>query len=358
MRLPPIYFFSSSSTKSGGARQAAYLARGLMARGHDLTFFVTHDSDLPELDAEISWIRLPAERRRWKTGIEEHLPRKSKFIFQAFHNKAVKKLALWGLLWRYTGGVCFGYRGLMKRPGNPLPYWSPGIRSFFVNSRACADVLARILVRRKRLHVVYNAIPEGRIDASRPAEEVRRELGLSDTDTVFGAISGSKPVKGTSELLQAFANLGSERARLVIVGTTPERWRDGMRGLEDRIRIVPKTESIGDYLRIFDVFMLPSLSESMPNTLLEAVSAGLPVLASRVGGVPEIVDGNGLLFEPGDVRAMTGAMREMLDNAGLRAHFAARSAELKSEFTIANKVDKVEAVYALEAEKIHFSLGI
>lgn len=354
MQLPPIYFFSSSSTKSGGARQAAYLARGLVDAGHTLTFFVPHDSEVPDLDGGLHWVRLPEDRGRWRSGVEEHLPRDSSFIFQAFHNKAVKKLAFWGLSWRRRGGICFGYRGLMRRPGNPFTYWSPGLNGIIVNSKACADVLARSLVPRSRLHVVYNAMPRERIEARRPAGEVRRELDLSESDLVFGSVAGSKPVKGVKELLEAFVGLGEDakRARLVVVGSMHGQWRELIKGYEELVRFVPRTEHVSDYLQVFDVFVLPSLSESMPNTVLEAVCAGLPLMASRVGGVPEIVDGNGLLFEPGDVHAMTKTLRTMIEEPELRARFAARSEEIRPRFDLAAKVAHVEAIYDRETGRI------
>jgi len=353
MPLPPIYFISSSSSKSGGARQAAYLARGLADAGHTLTFFVPHGSKIPDLDDGLHWVRLPEDQGQWKSAIEKRLPRDSGFIFQAFHNKAVKKLALWGLWWRKRGGICFGYRGMMRRPGNPFVYWSPGLKGVIVNSRACADVLSKGLVSRKRLHVVYNAVPMERVAAKRSAEQVRRDIGLGDSLPVLGTVAGSKPIKGVRELLSAFTGLGEDaaKARLVVVGTTYERWKDQVQGFEDNIIFVPWTNNVGDLLQVMDVFVLPSLSESMPNTVLEAVCADLPVLATRVGGVPEIVDGNGMLFRPGDVSAMTKAMRTVINEPELRERFAARSAELKARFAVEGKVAHVEAIYSRELSR-------
>lgn len=345
---PPVFFFSSSLSRSGGARQAAYLARGLSDSGWRVGFFVPEGSEAPKLDPELHWIELPSGPSRWRAEVERHLPETGRFIFQAFHNKAVKKLALWGLSWRRRGGVCFGYRGLMRRPGNPLPYWSPGIRAFIVNSAACADVLAGIGVSRRRLLVVPNAVPEDRARAERPKAEVLAELGLTDRETIIGTVSGSKPEKGTSELLAAFSRVRREQARLVLVGNPRRRWEHELSGIADRVVFVERTERVGDYLQVLDAFILPSLSESMPNTLLEAVRAGLPVLASRVGGVPEVVEGNGLLFEPGDVAAMARAMRRIIDEPELREEYAAASLALSPGFSPEARTARVESIY-LEA---------
>jgi glycosyltransferase involved in cell wall biosynthesis len=342
---PPIFLFSSSLSRSGGARQAAYLARGLGGSGWEVRFFAPEGSQVPELDPELGWVELPADPSRWRAEVERHLPQEGRFIFQAFHNKAVKKLSLWGLSWRRRGGLCFGYRGLMRRPGNPLPYWSPGIKGFIVNSEACARVLAGIGVSRRRLYVVPNAVPEERTRAERPKEQVLAELGLTGRETIIGTVSGSKPEKGTSELLAAFSRVDRDQARLVLVGNPRRRWEHELSGIADRVVFVERTEQVGDYLQVLDAFILPSLSESMPNTLLEAVRAGLPVLASRVGGVPEVAEGHGLLFDPGDVSAMAEAMRRIIDDPKLREGCAAASVAQGPEFSLEARTARMESIY-------------
>jgi len=342
-----IIFITSSSTKSGGSRQAYYLARGLADRGHEVEFFVPYDSGLPDLDPGLAWSVLPEKRSAWRNAMARALPKTGPCIIQAFHNKAVKKLAWWGLFWRKKGIVTLGYRGVVFKPGNPLPYWSPGLDGFVVNSKACARTLQRLGVGSKRLHVIYSGIPAGRVQPQTPADKIREDLGIGPGEIVLGTVTGAKDHKGVHVLLEAFAKAGQQNARLVVVGVRPKKWSDQHRdlGLEGRVVYVPHTECVADYLRVFDVFVLPSLSESLPNTLLEALSMRLPVAASAVGGVPEVVRGNGLLFKPGDVDDMARALATMCSDGNKRKQWAQASLNLACEFSLENKIQKTEALY-------------
>ncbi|EMG38594.1 hypothetical protein PCS_00224 [Desulfocurvibacter africanus PCS] len=94
-----IIFISSAENKSGGARQALYLATGMQGRGHDVLFFVPEKSQLPELDPELAWRFLPASHRLWRKTVEEEVLLRAPAVVHAYHNRALKKLAWWGLAW-------------------------------------------------------------------------------------------------------------------------------------------------------------------------------------------------------------------------------------------------------------------
>ncbi len=340
-----IVFLTSSSNKSGGSRQALYLAQGLEARGHRLSFFVPCDAELPSLAPDIDWLELPRSPGRWRRAVEAVLRDQAR-VFHAFHNRAVKKAAWWGLFWRRRGLAVFAQRGVIYRPNNPLPYWSPGIDRFIVNSNACAAVLRQKGVRERRLVVVPNAIPRERITPQLSADTLRKRLGLADGCLIAGCVANDSANKGVSILLKAFAQANIE-ARLVIVGATPARFAPEVEalGLTDRVRLPGSTETVADYLQLFDLFVLPSLHESMPNALQEAMCLGLPVLASSTGGVPECVQGNGLLVPPGDRAALAAGLQEALADPARRARWGQRSLHLATSFAPERKAARVEAVY-------------
>ncbi len=341
-----IIFLTSSESLSGGARQALYLAQGLFRLGHDISFFAPEAAAIQDLDVEINPKPLPASRSKWRAAVHAALPKNSPCIVHAFHNKAVKKLAWWGLSWRGKGVVALGHRGVVYRPNNPLPYWSPGLDCFTVNSEACKRVLISLGVSEKRLHVIYNGVPKERITPKIPAPEMRKTLKLPDQELVIGSIAGDKPVKGVEYLLRAFANLAAD-ARLILVGARWERWKGLHKelGLKDRVIYAGRVECVADYLQLFDVFVLPSLSESMPNALLEAVSFGLPVVAAAVGGVPELVRGNGLLVPPRDALALEAALLQLCTHEDQRKTFARASRKLAKRFTMENKVNQTLDLY-------------
>jgi len=348
-----IFYITSSDNLSGGSRQALYTAQGLVERGHELVFFAPHDARLPELAPDMRWRLLPESRRRWGETIAAHLPASGPYVVHAFHNKAVKRAAWWGLFWRRKGAVVAAQRGVVYRPNNPLPYWSPGIDCFMANSEACARVLRDKGVAAGRLHVVYNGIPEERIRPSRPAQAVREELGLAAGDFVFACVANDSANKGAHLLLQALASCKLSEARLILAGVTPETFAPLVAelGLEGRVLMPGHCAHPADFLQLAHAFVLPSLSESMPNTLQEAICMGLPVAASAVGGVPECVRGNGTLIPPGDVEALAAALKLLAEDHPRREAWARGSLELAPLFSMQRKVQRVEAIYARLAEQ-------
>ena len=346
-----VIIVTSSNNRSGGTRQAVYQARGLSERGHDVTLCLPHNSSLWELlgarDNPI-WRALPAEKQRQRAFIEGLFPSDpaTPTIVHAFHNKAVKRVAWWGLFWDRRAVACVAHRGVIFRPGNPLPYLSPAMKAFIPNSEACARAIAWCCPRRK-IHVVPNGIPDERVVPSRPAAEVRAELDIPSHALIFAYVGNNKPVKGIEPLLHAFAAADLE-AYLVLVGASAQRWQplcDAL-GIAAKIRMIDHSERVSDYLHAADAFVFPSRNmDSAPNTLLEAIRVGLPVVATTVGGVPEIARDNGLLVPPGDVPALTRALQTMAADPGQRALWSRNSLREGSQYTVEARCAALEAIY-------------
>jgi glycosyltransferase involved in cell wall biosynthesis len=140
----------------------------------------------------------------------------------------------------------------------------------------------------------------------------------------FVAVGRLKAPKDFVTLVRAVAELPQESCELLIVGEGPDR--PGLEaeidrlGLDGRVRLAGERDDVPDLLAGADVFVLASASEGMPISVLEAMAAGLPVVASRVGGVPEVVaDGEtGLLVPPGSPQELAEALRRLLADPELR----------------------------------------
>ena len=340
-----IIIVTSSTNRSGGTRQALYQARGLSERGHQVSLCLPADSTFWELEPEPWWRRLPANRRDWRASIESLFPQDEPAVVHAFHNKAVKLTAWWGLFWGRRA-VCVAHRGVIFRPNNPLPYLSPAMRAFIVNSQACARAIG-IYTPRRKIHCVSNAVPDSRIAPALPPEAVRQSLGFAAANPLFVYIGGNSPIKGADMLLKTFAAACLREAALVMIGTDPDRWNPLTveLGLAERVRHVGQVENVADYLQLADAFVFPTSMDSAPNTLLEAVRMGLPVIATNVGGVPEIARGNGILVPPGDSAALAEAMRAMASDPARRADWAAVSRELGAAYSVEARCAGLEAVY-------------
>ncbi len=347
-----VILISSSTNTSGGARQALYLARGLHAQGRLVAFFIPRKSALRALAPELPWQDAPEglvpQYRALVQAMAPAFAAGEKVVVHAFHNKAVKRIALFGTYWKLKGlpVVCAAHRGVIYPPNNPLPYLLPGIDAFIVNSQACADVLP-LLWRRKRVHVVYNAIPEGRLHTTRSGEEVRLGLHIPLAAPLVCCVANNSANKGVDVLLAAFARLHAPLAHLVVIGVTDPRFQAQCEqlGIADRVRLIGQTEHVADYLQTSTFFVVPSFSESQPNTLLEAMCMGLAVIGSRVGGIPELISSPDLLVPPKDVDALARAMQRLLEDNTLREEEAARNTAFGARFSLAFRLDRVMEIY-------------
>lgn len=183
---------------------------------------------------------------------------------------------------------------------------------------------------------------------------VRRELGLGPGDLVVGSIGTLRPVKNFTGLVRAFSTTVERlpRARLLIVGDGPERGAleeliSGL-GLGDVARLVGPRSDIPELLAVMDVFALASLSEGMSLAVLEALGAGVPVVATRVGGNPEIVlDGEcGILVEPSDETGLSEALVELLgDDDRRRQMGVAGRSSVASSYSLDAMTELYEDLY-------------
>jgi glycosyltransferase involved in cell wall biosynthesis len=147
-------------------------------------------------------------------------------------------------------------------------------------------------------------------------------------ETVFGYAARVEEGKGPLVLVDALAELNGSRepalVRMAGTGSQLPRVRARVRAcaLEDSCEFVGcYTETVGRsaFMRSLDVFILPSFAEGTPNSVIEAMAHGLPVIASRVGGLPDLIsDESGILVAPGDVAALAEAMRLLASNGSLR----------------------------------------
>ena len=226
-----------------------------------------------------------------------------------------------------------------------------------VNCEAVRDDLAaRHGLPRERTYLSYNGVDTEIFRPARDAEEGRAALpeGLRQAGLVIGCVSALRPEKDIGTLIRAFAALISRRpdARLAIVGSgSMEReWRSlcGALSVADRVHFEPTTPRVEEWMRGFDIAVLPSLSESFPNSLLESMACGCAVVGSRVGGVPEMIeDGvSGLLFRAGDAEDLERKLDALAVSSSLRAELSqAGAARARALFALETAVARNEELY-------------
>lgn len=189
---------------------------------------------------------------------------------------------------------------------------------------------------------------------TRVREEVRREIGVDPGAPLALTVGSLTPQKAQGTLLEAFARVAAERpdARLAVAGEGPlgaalEARRQAL-GLARAVTFLGPRLDVADLLAASDAFVLSSVREGLSVTLLEAMRAGRPVVATRVGGNPEAVaeGASGLLVPAGDAAALGDALLRLLRDPGLaRAMGEAGRERWRERFTARRMVDETEALY-------------
>lgn len=221
-------------------------------------------------------------------------------------------------------------------------------------------LVSEIGVRSARIDQIYNGVdllkfaPDGPI----VVEKNGAFIPPSADRVVLGTVGRLAPVKNQELLVRAFDTLNRRGIQphreisLLIVGDGPQtEYLTAVINdlyLQDLVYLTGDRDDIPELLRTMDIFVLPSLAEGISNTLLEAMATGLPLIATNVGGNPELVRDkvNGFLVPSADVEAMADAMESLVSNYELRTRMGAAGRELVSEkFSWTTTVEAYLAVY-------------
>jgi glycosyltransferase involved in cell wall biosynthesis len=208
--------------------------------------------------------------------------------------------------------------------------------------------------RRQQVVVIHNPLPRPVRGADEAVEAgLRRRYGLPADAPVIGAVSRFYPVKGIAFLVDAFARVLRviPESRLLLVGDGPER--DALEsqarslGIMEQVIFTGFQEDVEGHLRVCRVVALPSLHEGLPLAAIEALNAGVPIVASRVGGLPEVVsDGRtGFLVDPGNADAIADAVIRILRDPILERNLKAQCLREAGRFSMQRFVARMEEIY-------------
>lgn len=220
-------------------------------------------------------------------------------------------------------------------------------------SGSMTDLLVAHGVRRDKIRLVYNAVESERPSAMTPAADVRARCGIGPGDLTVGVIGRLSSEKGQLTFLKAFQLTlkTCPTAKALLIGDGPdqpmlERYCAD-HGLAGRVVFTGHQRDVASYYQILDLLVLPSRSEGLPNTVLEAMSFGIPVLATRVGGVPEIIgDDNGVMVPHDDAEALAAEMTDLLSDAGRRQAIGTRGRQsLFPRFDAVERSQRILALY-------------
>ncbi len=193
------------------------------------------------------------------------------------------------------------------------------------------------------------------------SEGKKRSLGLNPEAPVVGTVGWLLPIKGPIYLLRAMAEVWQSHPgiQLVYVGkgdlekdVRGEAYRTGV---SEKVKFLGWRDDIPEIMQVLDIFVLPSLNEGMGRVLVEAMASGKPIVASNVGGIPDLVkDGqNGFLVGPGDVNGLSLAMKKLIEDEELRVKVGAKGRAMAQSYGLEQMIRKINELYSsLYQEKV------
>ena len=290
-----------------------------------------------------------------------HLMRREKTQLLYCNNMMVK--AIGALASQLAGVPCvFHVRNLHQQWAKVKLYGNlarlPRVRRVIANSEASAVPYRRYVPG--KVTVVHNGIDLAEYHPEvTPRGSLRRQLGISPDATVVGFTGFITPRKGLVPLIEAAARLLATRPTLVfvVVGRVPVgapvdhqaeyQARARELGIADRFLFAGFREDVRPAVVDFDLLVLPSFQEPFGRSIIEAMALGTPVVASRVGGIPEILtDGaDGLLVAPGDVAGLAQAIAALVDDRERRRSLAqAALARARTSFDVSVLSARIQAL--------------
>lgn len=246
----------------------------------------------------------------------------------------------------------------------PLPNWLKNFYLFcerwtarYKHKIVCvSDYDRQVAIKNKvappeKLVTIHNGIDYEKLDFLSKEEALEKlKITLPTDKKIIGTIANFYLTKGLKYLIEA-TNQIKEPALFVIIGSGPEELNLKLKAksynLEAKIIFLGHLPDAYKYLKAFDLFVLPSVKEGFPYVLLEAMAAELPIVATRVGGVPEIIANNinGFLVTPGDPLALATKINHLLENKKIADNFAQRNAEKIKGFGLSQMVEKTRQAY-------------
>ena len=216
------------------------------------------------------------------------------------------------------------------------------------------DYIELSVAKPEKIVTIHSGVEIDRFkDSQVNIEKKKKSLGLNLQSLVVGTVGWLLPIKGPMILLKAMDRVWQKYPDVQLVYVGKGELQETLhtqalqRGLSDRVKFLGWRDDVHEIMPVFDLFVLPSLNEGMGRVLVEAMAAGKPVVASKVGGIPDLVkDGkNGLLVEPGDIYGLSFAIQELLINKKIRDEMGEKGKNMAQSFSVEKMIEKINDLY-------------
>jgi len=343
----------------GGQRQLLKLARLLRQRGHDQMIVCREESELETCARaeKFSCFALPLHDPGYAHGIlqlRQHLQAAPCDILHAHDGR--------GQTVAWLASIGMRVRRVASRRVTFLPRhrWIHRLKYAHTCDAVVtvSDFIRQLLIRSQVPEAMIELIPDGiEIPPELPSitrrAEARARWGFGEEEFLVGHLGAFTREKGQEVALEAFRLLVKRlpQARLLLAGEGPTlkdlEITQTCKALGDRVRLCGAIENLAEFFPALDLFVMPSKSEGLGSSSLLAMSYGLPVVASRVGGLPEIVEEarTGWLVEPASPSALVDAILAAASDRARLKQWGLNGRERARQFSVEIMVERTEALY-------------
>jgi glycosyltransferase involved in cell wall biosynthesis len=354
-----VLHVDSERTWRGGERQVLELMRRQRAMGDEPHLAAPESSALLQRAADEGFATHGASMRgTWDVASALRIASITRAIHpDVVHWHAARAHALGAIAALFARGpkrvlsrrVDFRVRGSL---GSRVLYALP-VDAIVAISDGVKKALVESGVNEGAIRVIPSGIDFAPFGGSFDRSATRARLGIRPEQVLAIQVAALAPHKSQTTLLQAAALLGARSPRLVVWIAGEGGLRDtlaeehALLNLGDRVRFLGFREDIPDLLRAADLFVLSSYLEGLGTSVLDAMAAGLPVVATRVGGVPEIVkdEETGILVPPRDPEALAQAMARLADDPGMRERFGSKGRSHARNFDADRTAQRTRDLY-------------
>lgn len=199
------------------------------------------------------------------------------------------------------------------------------------------------IVPAEKISVIYNGIAPIKF---LPRDEARKKLKIHDGTILVGTIANLYKTKGLNYLIEAMNQVSGTRRQVLIIGDGPEK--NNLESSNDKITLAGNIPNAASLLSAFDIYVCSSIKEGLPYTILEAMKAGLPIISTDVGAIPEIItDGkNGLLVEPKKPEQLVEKIKYLIDNTDIAKKLGEQAKkDVAEKFSLERMLKETEKIY-------------
>jgi glycosyltransferase involved in cell wall biosynthesis len=228
------------------------------------------------------------------------------------------------------------------------------------------DYLTLKVLKADKISIIHSGVELNRYQITpKKRQQKKKELDIPPDSFVIGYVGWLTPIKGVTYLVSGMAKVVGKypKSLLVLVGKGDDKGEEEIKlkeqveraGLKDKVYFLGWRSDVDEIMGCFDIFVLPSLNEGMGRVLVEAMAAGLPIVASRVGGIPDLVkDGkNGLLVSPADGSALEEAICDLIADKEKRKRMGVAGKKMCRRYSAEAMMEQIDDLYAGLVKK-HF----